>query len=120
MKEISVKDNFLIMGAYKTLNEHDGIDRVYYVLSDGNVIFVDGTSFKENPSYKTFSNLKTGVLKYGGKCSCGGLIVGKQTDKNNWDFNCIECIYSISYSDNKLDEFVYDMLIKLENELRFK
>lgn len=120
MKRINIKDDFLIKAAYKSINEHDGIDKVYFILADGNVIYVDGTNIKENPSYKVFSNLKAEVLKYGGICDCGALIVGKQSnDKKSWDFNCIECSYSITYSDHKLDMFVHDMLLKLEKELKY-
>ncbi|MCK9442723.1 MAG: hypothetical protein M0Q13_15035 [Methanothrix sp.] len=120
MRNIYVKDNFLIKAGYKTINEHDGIEKVYFILADGNVIFVDGTNIKENPSYKIFSNLKTEILKYGGICDCGALIVGKQSnDKSSWDFNCIECSYNITYSDHKLDDFVHDMLLKLENESKY-
>lgn len=121
MKKINIKDNFIIKASFKVTNEYDGVDKIYFVLADGNVICVDGTNLMANPSYKNFSNLKYDILKFGGICSCGELIIGKQSNnKMNWDFNCIKCSYSISYSDNKLDEFVYNQLSKIEEDSKFE
>jgi hypothetical protein len=121
MKKINVKDNFIIKASFKVINEHDGVDKIYFVLADGSVIFVDGTSLMANPSNKILSNLRYDILKYGGICSCGELIIGKQSNnKINWDFSCIKCSYKISYSDNKLDEFVYNQLLKIEEDSKFE
>jgi hypothetical protein len=119
MKLLYLKDNFLIRAAYKTINEYDGTDELYFILSDGTVIYVDGRSIKDNPAYKVMPNLKSDILRYGGKCSCGNLIVGKQVnnDKKNWNFYCIKCQNNILYSDNKVDEIVYNALLELEKEL---
>lgn len=121
MKKINIKDDFIIKASFKVINTYDGIDKIYFVLVDGNVICVDGTCFMPNPSHQAFSNLRHDILKYGGICSCGELIVGKQSNnKINWDFSCIKCSYRVSYSDNKLDEFVYNQLSKIEEDSKFE
>jgi len=118
MRSLYLKDNFLIRAAYKITNEYDGTDKIYFILSDGTVIYVDGTKTKENPAYKVIIDLKLDILKYGGKCSCGNLIIGKQVKNHkDWNFYCINCSNNILYSDNKVDEIVFNALEELEKEL---
>jgi hypothetical protein len=114
MKELNLKDNSVIKKAYQIIGEHESISRVYFVLWDGSVICVNG-SIKENPACKILPNLKTDIARYGGEChSCNkGIIVGRQYNRMEWYFNCVECDKEVVYSDNQVDEIVFNALSKI-------
>jgi hypothetical protein len=120
MNSLYLKDNYIIRRAYKTINNDGGIEKVYFIIADGTVIFVDGTELKVNPANKMVSNLKTSIIRYGGKCSCGNIVLGRQYGSRlEWEFKCVECQYSFTCSDNRVDQIVYNALNDLDIEINF-
>ena len=119
MKQLYIKNNYIIRRAYKSVNAYDGVDSIYFILADGTVIFVDGTEMKENPAYKIVPNLKNKVYRYGGICKkCNSFMIGEQyNNKLDWRFYCVECNLELIYSDNKVDEIVYNALCILDDEI---
>jgi len=118
VRQIEVKDNSIVKRAYKQQNEFNCIDSVYYILLDGSVI-ISRLSYKSAPNHKLIPGIEGSVGKFGGFCpnNDGGIMIGKQFNKGEeWEFECIECNYIKVYSDNKMDEMVFDCIFDLEEE----
>jgi len=118
VRQVYVKDNFLVKRSYKQINEFGGIEALYYILADGSVIFVR-SGFKGVPTYHFVGDLGGGVGRFGGFCpnGDGGILIGDQVNGNKeWEFECIECKYLKVYSDNIVDEIVHNAICDVENE----
>lgn len=119
LREHYINNAFFIKKVYKHFNNFDGIDEVFFVLANGEVINVKSL-FKDTPDFKKISDLSIKIMVFGGYCSKdnNGIMIGTELkSEGKWRFKCSECENEFYISDNKVDEHIYNSLCLLDGKL---